>query len=502
MSAAHDLFLPPPVRLSQEAFDRLRNLLADYSGVYLDTAQQRVLESGLAQRLAALEETLEAYERRITAPAGRDELQRLTELVVNHETCFFRNAPHMKALRDTLLFEMHRRKPAGEPIRIWSAGCATGEEAYSLAITALETFGSTMIRPVEIWATDLSDLALEKARAGFYRGRSLNNVAPSLLSRYFVKRGDGFLVADAVRALVHFEQLNLLEPFPPTAYRVDAIFCQNVTIYFQPETRRSLIERFYRCLPSHGLLFLGFSETLWNVFDGFRSREVSGAYVYQKVEPPPSPLQRRTRVAPTADNGGGAARLTPVAATPRTASHGRQSPIAPITPKPTSSNADADHLDRAQALLDAGRIDDAMEVLRTIPPNSSLAPRALTLVARVHADRGELDLAIAEARRALEIDALRDDAYLLLGTMYVRQGQWHDAIQALERARYLNPDAALVSYHLAMAYRQAGKKELAAREFRSALRKLAAYRPEDLLEGVEVGWLRATCEQHLASLET
>jgi Methylase of chemotaxis methyl-accepting proteins len=162
MSAAHDLFLPPPVRLSQEAFDRLRNLLAEYSGVYLDTAQQRVLESGLAQRLAALEETLEAYERRITAPAGRDELQRLTELVVNHETCFFRNAPHMKALRDTLLFEMHRRKPAGEPIRIWSAGCATGEEAYSLAITALETFGSTMIRPVEIWATDLSDLALEK----------------------------------------------------------------------------------------------------------------------------------------------------------------------------------------------------------------------------------------------------------------------------------------------------------------------------------------------------
>ena len=500
MSAAHDLFLPPPVRLSQEAFDRLRNLLAEYSGVYLDTAQQRVLESGLAQRLAALEETLEAYERRITAPAGRDELHRLTELVVNHETCFFRNAPHMKALRDTLLFELHRRKPAGEPIRIWSAGCATGEEAYSLAITALETFGSTMIRPVEIWATDLSDLALEKARAGFYRGRSLNNVAPSLLSRYFVKRGDGFLVTDAVRALVRFEQLNLLEPFPPTAYQVDAIFCQNVTIYFQPETRRSLIERFYRCLPSHGLLFLGFSETLWNVFDGFRSREVSGAYVYQKVELPLSPSQCRTASRQLATTAEAPQRLTPVAATPHTASHGRRSPIAPITPKLTSSEADVD-LDRAQALVDAGRLDDAMEVLRTIPPNSSLASRALTLVARVHANRGELDLAIAEARRALEIDALRDDAYLLLGTIYVQQGQWHDAIQALERARYLNPGAALVSYHLAMAYHQAGKKEQAAREFRSALRKLAAYRPEDLLEGVEVGWLRATCEQHLASPE-
>lgn len=503
MSAARDLFLPPPVRLSQEAFDRLRNLLAAYSGVYLDTAQQRVLESGLAQRLAALGEPLEAYECRISTPAGRDELQRLTELVVNHETCFFRNAPHMKALRETLLFELHRRKPAGEPIRIWSAGCATGEEAYSLAITALETFGSTMIRPVEIWATDLSDLALEKARAGFYRGRSLNNVASSLLSRYFVKRGDGFLVADAVRSLVRFEQLNLLEPFPPTAYQVDAIFCQNVTIYFQPETRRSLIERFYRCLPSYGLLFLGFSETLWNVFDGFRSREVSGAYVYQKVELPPSPLPRRAASRQLPTTAEPPRRLTPRAAMPRNASQGRRSPVAPILPKPASLDADADAnpLDRVQTLLDAGRLDEAMEILRTIPPNSSLAPCAMTLVARVHADRGELDLAIAEARRALEIDALRDDAYLLLGTMYVRQGQWHDAIQALERARYLNPEAALVSYHLAMAYRQAGKKEQAAREFRSALRKLAAYRPEDLLEGVEVGWLRATCEQYLALSE-
>ncbi|MGQ9547657.1 MAG: CheR family methyltransferase [Roseiflexus sp.] len=502
MSAASNLFLPPPVRLSQEVFDRLRNLLADYSGVYLDTVQQRVLESGLAQRLAALGETLEAYEHLISTPAGRDELQRLTELVVNHETCFFRNAPHMKALRDTLLFELHRRKPAGEPIRIWSAGCATGEEAYSLAITVLETFGSAMIRPVEIWATDLSDLALEKARTGFYRGRSLNNVAPSLLNRYFVKCDDGFLVADTVRALVRFERLNLLETFPPTAYQVDAIFCQNVTIYFQPETRRSLIERFYHCLPSHGLLFLGFSETLWNVFDGFRSREVSGAYVYQKVELPPSPPKRRvtSRQSPTARES--PRRTPPVAATVHTASRGRRSPVAPVRTKTISSQSDADHLDRAQELLNAGRLDDAMEVLRTIHPNSSLAPRALTLVARVHANRGELDLAIAEVRRALEIDPLRDDAYLLLGTMYLQQGQWHDAIQALERARYLNPDAALISYHLAMAYRQAGKREQAAREFRSALRKLATYRPEDLLEGVEVGWLRATCEQQLAFSET
>ncbi len=495
MGMVHDLFVPPPVRLSPEAFDRLRVLLADYSGVYLDTAQQRVLEAGLAQRMAALGETLEAYERRISTPAGRNELHRLAEMVVNHETFFFRNAPQMRALRETLLFELHRRKPPGEPIRMWSAGCATGEEAYSLAITVLETFGLAIVRPVEIWATDLSELALEKARAGFYRGRSLNNVTPTLLNRYFVRRGDGFLVSDAVRALVRFEQLNLLEAFPPTAYNVDAIFCQNVTIYFRPETRRALIERFHRCLPAHGLLFLGFSETLWNVFDGFRSREVSGAYVYQKVNLPDRSVQHRAtsrRLPPSAEPR---RRSLSVVAAPPNPAPKQRSPVAATDPRAGDENAG--RVEQAQALIDAGRIDEAMDLLRSIRPNSLLAPRALVLVARVHADRGELDLAIAEARRALEIDALRSDAYLLIGTIYARQGQWHDAIQALERARYLNPDAALVSYHLALAYRQAGKAEQAMREFRSALNKLAAYRAEDLIEGVEVGWLRATCEQHL-----
>ena len=140
---------------------------------------------GLAQRLHATGDDLAAYERRIQAPGGRDELRLLAELVLNHETIFFRNGPHLRALREVLLPEIHRRKPAGAPIRIWSAGCATGEEPYSLAITALETLGQPLARPVEIWATDLSEPALRKARAGFYRGRALQNLPADLLARYF-----------------------------------------------------------------------------------------------------------------------------------------------------------------------------------------------------------------------------------------------------------------------------------------------------------------------------
>src|SRR5207244_8792330 len=106
-----------------------------------DTVRQRLLEVGVADRLSATGDDLASYERRLHGPTGRDELRLLAELVLNHETFFFRNGPHLRALQEVLLPEIHQRKPIGAPIRIWSAGCATGEEAYSLAIVAIETLG-------------------------------------------------------------------------------------------------------------------------------------------------------------------------------------------------------------------------------------------------------------------------------------------------------------------------------------------------------------------------
>src|SRR5262245_30437583 len=125
------------ITLAPEQFGRLRDLLAGYSGVYLDSARQRVLEVGLTHRLHVTGDDFASYERRLSGAGGRDELRQLAELVLNHETFFFRNVPHLRALREVLLPDLHRRKPASAPIRIWSAGCATGEEPYSLAITAV-----------------------------------------------------------------------------------------------------------------------------------------------------------------------------------------------------------------------------------------------------------------------------------------------------------------------------------------------------------------------------
>ena len=503
---------PSAVSLSPEQFSRLRDLLAGYSGVYLDTTRQRVLEVGLTERLRVTGNDLASYERAIRAPAGRDELRQLAELVLNHETFFFRNGPQLRALQEVLLPEIHRRKPIGAPIRIWSAGCATGEEAYSLAILACETLGRPLARTVEIWATDLSEAALQKARAGRYRGRALGNLSSELLRRYFLPQEDGYVVGDALRSLVRFEPLNLLEPFPSYTRGIDIIFCQNVTIYFQLETCQKLIERFYDCLPDGGLLFLGFSETLWNIFDAFQPREVAGAYVYYKekessnsdrpampAEPrkgPTRPLvQRRGATRPLDLRHASVQRASePGASRERT----RSSHQAAAVGEPGA--ADRDALLRGRELLCVGQTTEALEALRHISPQSAYAAQALTLVARAHADRGDLDTAAAEVHRALEIDTLNEEAYFLLGVIYARQGQWQLAARQFERARYLSPASALVSFHLADAYRQLGRVEPAAREYRNTLRKLDEHPPDMLLDGVAVGWLRETCQRLLEHL--
>lgn len=480
----------PDVRLSAEAFLRLRDWLASFSGVYLDAAQQRMLEQGLSLRMAATGLNLTDYERQIAQPSGHDELRCLVEQVLNHETSFFRNGPHMRALREVVLPNLHRRKPIGEPIRIWSAGCASGEEPYSLAMMALEALGAPPARPVEVYATDLSAEVLNRARTGVYRGRTLNNVPPEMLDRYFTPAGESYTLKAPVRALVQFAQLNLLDPFPPIVQGVDAIFCQNVTIYFQAETRRRLIERFYACLPPAGMLFLGFSETLWNVFDAFHSHEIAGAYVYVKDQPLPRRAQTPAR-PPSAPPQ-----------PPRPAVRQRVSRVqhTPEQERPPDHRHDGELLAQAREHLEQGRPDAAIEVLRRVAPQSPLAARAMMLIAQAHADRGQMDLAIAEVRRALELDRLDEQAYVLLGTIYSREGLWNQAVQELERARYLNAGSPLVSFHLAAAYQGIARHDLAEREYRAALRKLETHASDALLDGVAVDWLRDTCRRKLLEL--
>jgi chemotaxis protein methyltransferase CheR len=389
----------------------------------------------------------------------------------------------MAVLREVILPELHRRLPPGAPLRLWSAGCATGEEAYSLAIVALEALSERPGRPVEVWATDLSEAALAKARIGVYKGRSLANLTPQQRARFFTPHGAELVVTASVRALVRFEQLNLLAPFPPCARGVHVIVCQNVTIYFQVSVCRALMERFYQHLDEQGVLLLGFSETLWNIFDRFRWREIGASFVYYKEshsEPHLVPRQQPQQQVPL-----------------RSAS----SPPRARPAQPAALFAAAEVVARGRTLLDSGQADAALKLFHSTPLAGSHAPQILALTARAHADRGDLDVAAAEARRSLELNPLTTEAHLLIGLIHARQGQYEAAVRQLERARYLDGNAPVIAFHLAECYRELGRPADALREYRNTMRKLGAHPPDELIEGVAVAWLAETCRRYVSILE-
>jgi chemotaxis protein methyltransferase CheR len=461
------------------ALPQVRDRLAQYCGVYLDDVRFPMLHATIERAAAQVDQSVSVYIRMLATDAAQ--LQQLAEQVLNHETTFFRNRAHMEALRTVVIPEWDRLLPAGAPLRIWSAGCATGEEAFSLAITALEALGDPPTRPVRIWATDLSAAALEQARMAVYGGRSIAGIDPDRLQRYFVPHAAGMTPRPHVRAMVEFAQLNLVEPLPEPAYDQHVIFCENVTIYFQVDTCRALMGRFYAALPEGGALFLGFSETLWQIFEHFQWRQVAGTYLYQKA--------RAAEATPGSSD-------TPPAASPN--------PVRAGTPeaRPVLLLDDAELVRHMQVLLDAGDYDAILDLAARSAPVNIYAPRVTAMVARARANRGELDLAVAEARRALELDPLAADAYVLLGLIYSRQGRPHEAIRQLERARYVQDSSPLIAFYLGECYRQAGRIRAARHEYDRVLQQLALLPADQLLDGVAIGWISDTCRRCLAQLQS
>ena len=466
---------------------RIRDRLAERFGLYLDDSRTSQGQSLIAGRSRTLNITPAAYSRLLFTDNGSGELYSLAEYLANHETQFFRNPAHFRVLREYVFPTLQRERPAIRPIRCWSAGCATGEEAYSIAMTALQFWGTPPSRPVSIWGTDLSHIVLDRARQGLYRGRALTNVQSSYRP-FFEPSGDGLHVGALARSLVQFEQHNLLDPLPPWAAELDVIFCQNVTIYFQLATCKQLIERMYHALSPGGYLLLGFSESLWGIFDKFETVELDGAFIYRKTVGPP-PIRPRPAASrqPREDPAPPARPAPPIR------------PVLPAQRQPAPSQA-SNHLELARELRDAGEQRQALALLAQVAPDER-SPAVLALSAQLHADLGQREQAAAEARRALELDVMQDAAYLVLGMLELACGAWIEASRYLERALYLVPNSPTVSFYLAESYRHQGRIPAAQREYRNTLRKLIGLAPTVVLDGVAAGWIQSTCQRWLAAME-
>jgi len=274
--------------LGPEEFRLLRDFINGYCGLWFDDDSAFFVERRLRNRLRErqLGSFLDYYYLLLYGPEREEELTKLLDVLTTNETYFFREMNQLRTLTEEIVPELIQRQGSRRRLRIWSAGCSTGEEAYTLAILLLE-HPALAGRQVEIFASDISQRVLHAARRGIYTAASFRTTEQAYKDRYFEPvDATTSRVAERVRRLVSFGQLNLLAPEQWTILgQFDVILCRNVMIYFNGETKKKVVENFHRKLDDGGFLLLGHSESLMNVSTAFTLRHFPHEMVYQKPEP-------------------------------------------------------------------------------------------------------------------------------------------------------------------------------------------------------------------------
>ncbi len=266
---------------TDEDFERVRKLIYERAGISLAPIKRDMVYSRLARRLRALNiESFAAYLQFLLSGRGEEEWELFVNSLTTNLTSFFREAHH---------FDILQRHMAGlkqRPIRIWCSAASTGEEPYTLAITACEAFGSAT-PPVEIVASDIDTNVLAKAQRGVYPVERVERLSPERLRRFFLK-GTGaqagmVRVRPELQKLISFTRVNLLDARYPINGPFDVMFCRNVMIYFDKPTQYEILKKFVPLLKQDGLLFAGHSESFLHAADLFHSL---GRTVYERSDRP------------------------------------------------------------------------------------------------------------------------------------------------------------------------------------------------------------------------
>jgi chemotaxis protein methyltransferase CheR len=481
-----------------------RNLLAEASafvmaqlGLNFTADRSRDLERAL--RSAALEagyDGPEPYVRwLLNAPLTPQQLELLASKLTVGETYFFREPQIFAALREHIIPEwVAARGRPQPPLRVWSAGCCTGEEPYSLAIffarECPELRGS-----VSIVATDLNAHFLRKARAGVYRSWSFRNAPSWLQPAYFTRVGqDRFELRPEIRQMVTFEHLNLAVDTYPALHNhtngVDLIFCRNVLMYFSEAHVRRVVDGFHRSLAESGFLVVSVCETSPTLAPQFRSRGLKGVTVYQKTSRPKPSEPPASAPEPLA---------APFADFPLSHSASAKPPAFVRSPeKPTLAAQVGD----AHARLRAGDYAAAAAKLEAVLAQSPLHVDAAALLGRALANQGRLADALRWIELAISADKLRAPLHYLRATVLQELGRLDLASGALEKALYLDPDFVLAHFAVADLARQAGRSEKSLRHLNHALRVLRRLPPGEAVpesDDLTVGRLIAVIESMLTA---
>ena len=457
-----------------EQVERFRGLIADRLGLQFEEARTAWLAEVLGRRVDASGVTADPYLAQLQVALPSAELAALARELTVGETYFFRNIEQFNALRERVAPECLRPTGARRCLRILSAGCASGEEPYSIAM-ALHDLVADASCDLQIRAVDLNPASLEKARQARYTTWSLRETPPAMQQRWFRPDGAGVVLDDAIRASVKFEARNLgeddAELWQPGAY--DVVFCRNVLMYFTPRGTQALVARIARALVPNGTLFLGSAETLRGLSQAFHLQHTHGSFYYQRKDPAEqaasprgmAPDAARPDLAAVVDDSGSWVEAI-----------GRASErVRALTGRPTSSGSSMAltprpwNLGPALELFRQERFAHALSLVRALPDEAAGDPNVLLLHAVLLAHSGQFSSAEDTCRQLLAIDELNAGAHYVLALCREGLGDSRGSADSDQFAIYLDPTFAMPRMHLGLLARRAGDREAARRELGQAV---------------------------------
>ncbi len=506
--------------LSEPLQTSLKELLAQQTGLNFNSSGWRDFAprfAAAAKDAGAADTT--AYARQLlSSPLSRGNIETLARHLTVGETYFFRDKRSFDALAAHVLPELLRsRELSQRRLRIWSAGCCTGEEAYSIAILLDRLLPQQDNWDISIVATDINPRFLQKAERAIYGEWSFRGTPDWVRNNYFTpRRNNTYELVPKIRERVKFAYLNLAENVYPSAAnntdRLDAIFCRNVLMYFSPDQARSVVRRFRAAIHENGLLLVNPAETSAALFADFSLVHYPGASFYQHHKQPAngvapasvgetfkSPLRTRTLTGVSSgkiannvtDKVAKKAAIKPAAK--RTAQ--RQPLLSGISASSTVPREAA-----ATKLADITKPAQTTGTMRS--SNESAASFARR--ARAAADEGNLDQAASLCEHAIALEKLEPAFHYLLATIEQERGRIATAVQALQRTLYLNHEFVLAHFALANLRLIEGRRKDAARHLET-VRKLLQNHPEDETltdsDGLTVGRLNDIANSLAESLK-
>jgi len=548
--------------LSGYDFGLFQELLIEKSGLCFDEGRSQSLHFALWQRLQhrGYDSYREYYNLLKFHPEGQFEIRELLDLITIGETYFFRNKAQFDVLMKFVLPEIMKKKVHSQDkcLRIWSAGCSSGDEAYSIAIAIMEVVPSYKDWNISILGTDINRNGLARAKEGIYNKKSIAHLPEEYLGKYFNTRGATYILDPYVKELVQFEYHNLVKDplIHEKMQTVDILFCRNVTIYFDNKITKRVLENFYNCLTEDGYLFLGHTETLWQVTKKFERVEFPQTFIYRKrvgpvredaMKPfmalPDIPLEDLVLPAaqgPLFESGEKEYRSMAMSNLwPENSASSAES--LKSNGKPSRSLFESEPQEReAKGLTSTGqpgflqalspgqqklphsfqeKVESAYKgaalCLKEVKEQAGLASTDHPAIQKgdpLCTDLGKATIFANEARykeaaailsKIIETDNLSIEAYYLLGVISYKSNDFKQAEAQFRKVIYVDPDSVLAYFNLGNMYLYQRKYGEARREFKNAI-QLLEKKPKDeqvkFCEDFTVEFLLRACRNSLKEI--